>query len=381
MMDMDMEQQQQALVSFTPPDGTLVCGVTDAALAELLAECEGLEATDAKSSKVVSSACGKIRGYRVAVEQRRKDLKAPALNWGKRVDAEAKRVTGLLVQIESPLKASQSQYKEIKEAEKRAREEAERQRVAAIHVEIAKLGRITDAAINDGDVARMQSVRDYLIEIESSLREKFEEFFDIAAHARVSALDRLGKSIDAHEKIEADRVRLEEERKAAAEEAERMRVEREAVAAERRAMEVAREAESERMRAEREAIEVERAKLERDAREAKEAEHAAEVEKWKALEAEREAEAAQLRAEKDAAERRASELEVGAASQLAQGESDQRIRAEAAESRVEELESPRVGWVRCPECEHEFEFQSSPGDRPPFDGDQSGEGEPNDGEG
>lgn len=31
-----------------------------------------------------------------------------------------------------------------------------------------------------------------------------------------------------------------------------------------------------------------------------------------------------------------------------------------ARARVEELESPQVGVVRCPECEYEFDFTCSP---------------------
>lgn len=255
---MDMEQQQ-ALVAFSPPDGKLVCGVTDDALEMLVAEYEGLEATDSKSSKAVVAACSTVRKYRQAVEQRRKDLKSPALDWGKRVDAEARRVTGLLVQIEAPLKTSQSEYRERKEAEKRAREEAEQKRVAAIHLGIANLGRLADSAISGGDVGRMRSTVDELVALESSLRAKFAECSDIAEIARVSALDRLRQSIEAHEQREAERKRLEEERAKQAAESARLAAERQAMDAERERMRAEKEAlEAERMRAEREALEADR---------------------------------------------------------------------------------------------------------------------------
>ncbi len=35
-------------------------------------------------------------------------------------------------------------------------------------------------------------------------------------------------------------------------------------------------------------------------------------------------------------------------------------RIEELEKRVAELEKPQVGHVTCPECDHEFDFQTSP---------------------
>lgn len=64
------------------------------------------------------------RGLRTSVEKRRKDLKAASLDYGRRVDAAAAHYTGLLEEIENPLKAKKDAADAARAEEKRQREEA-----------------------------------------------------------------------------------------------------------------------------------------------------------------------------------------------------------------------------------------------------------------
>lgn len=77
---------------------------------------------DKEGAAVVHEARMVVKAARVAVEKRRKELKEGALAWGRKVDKEAKRLTGLLTPIEAHL---ETQEKIVTEAE--ARREAERQ--------------------------------------------------------------------------------------------------------------------------------------------------------------------------------------------------------------------------------------------------------------
>src|SRR3990167_6370808 len=102
--------------------------VTDAAIATAKAVAITLSADTPKGYEEVRLALADLRGYRVSIEKRRVELKADALDYGRRVDAEAKRLTGLIVEIEEPL----SQKKHDVDYEKsrlRAEAEAEKQRI------------------------------------------------------------------------------------------------------------------------------------------------------------------------------------------------------------------------------------------------------------
>jgi DNA segregation ATPase FtsK/SpoIIIE-like protein len=209
---------------------------------------------DAAGFKAVHEARMDIRARRVQVEKVRKDLKADALDYGRKVDSEAKRITSLLEPIESHLAKEEAAVNEEKdrirnaarlkaEAEERARAEAEAARIKAEH---------------DAEVERLRIEREKL---DSERRE-----------------------------MDAERLRIETEAREKAEaEAERLRVERAKMDAERRAIEAEKrkleEAESARIREiemkKREAEAAERARIateEKIAREAAEAKAQAEAE-------------------------------------------------------------------------------------------------------
>lgn len=98
--------------------------VTDAELAKLKEQLSGL--TAAQDYERTRQGIATCRQLRVDVEKRRKELKADALEYGRRVDNEAKRITALIEQIENPLQATKDIEDEKRAAAKRAKEDAER---------------------------------------------------------------------------------------------------------------------------------------------------------------------------------------------------------------------------------------------------------------
>ena len=80
--------------------------ITDAAIAEMSTLYMGLAITDLEDKEqfdAVHSARMVVKGKRVEVEKKRKELKADAIAWGKKVDTEAKRIFGKLEPIETHL--------------------------------------------------------------------------------------------------------------------------------------------------------------------------------------------------------------------------------------------------------------------------------------
>jgi hypothetical protein len=162
--------------------------------------------------------CVKLRNE---IEKKRVELKADSLAWGRKVDAEAKRLKEKLLEIEEPLKAKRlvvdariAQEKEAIAAKKREEEERKRkaefeetQRLQAEYEERCRQERAKEEA-------RLQAEREKLLEE----RRKMEE---------EQRLER--------EKIAEERRQLlEEQRKVREAEEEKARIERERLAAEER---------------------------------------------------------------------------------------------------------------------------------------------------
>lgn len=191
------------------------------------------------------------RGTRVAIENRRKELKADSLAYGRAVDSVAKDLTAVVEDLESPLVAK----RQAVDAEKhRAKLEAEAAKKAAIEAELrAKL---------EAEEAAKQAER-------------------VAERARMDA---------EREALAAERAALEEiQRRADVVAAQ----ERARLLEEKRAQDAAAQAERDRMAAERRLLELEAQRLEneRRARE-REAQAAKEAEEQQIAELERRAEAA-----------------------------------------------------------------------------------------
>ena len=270
-----------------------------------------------------------LRGYRVALEKTRVELKAPALERARLIDAEAKRITAELVAMEEPIDEAIKSEETRRDKERAAREQAERERIAAVQSRIADI-----AAVPAGVVG--QSAALIALELEHlqayEIGEWAAEFAVQAAEAKGKALATLeqllaGAKAQEQERAEAQaraaaereelaRLRLEqeqretaeaerrlaaakEERAAAEAQAEHARVARERIDAAERAAQEAREAADREAKAARDRADAE-AKAARDAEAARQA--AADAEAKAARDAEQKRqddEAARLRADRE----------------------------------------------------------------------------------
>jgi seryl-tRNA synthetase len=102
--------------------------VSDAAIADLSEKYMPLVVNginDSEGLKAIIAARKIIRGYRIDVDKRRKDLNADALEYQRRINAEAKRITAMLEPIEGHLMAEENKISDEIEQIKRKKEEAE----------------------------------------------------------------------------------------------------------------------------------------------------------------------------------------------------------------------------------------------------------------
>lgn len=114
-----------------------------------------LAVSNNKERDIVQKGITELTTLRTNVEKRRKVLKADALEFGRKVDAEAARVTGLIEAVEQPLKDVKQAYDE----------EKERLRLEAAAKEQARIEEITSRIANlKNEASRYINCHSYVIE-------------------------------------------------------------------------------------------------------------------------------------------------------------------------------------------------------------------------
>jgi septal ring factor EnvC (AmiA/AmiB activator) len=223
--------------------------------------------SDKQQIAVVREARLEVRKARIAVENRRKELKEDALRYGQRVDAEARRIKERLEPIEAHLQFHEDAAK--REAERVAREKEEQRRavLAYRHRSLAEVGDVRPQQ-------EYESLSDAQFDAMLDEARKAKEERD-AALAREAEERRLEAERLKAEREELDRQRREQEAEQARLAAEKAKLEAEAAAvrhaeelAKARAEAAEKAAREERERIEREAA-AEKARIEREAAEAK----------------------------------------------------------------------------------------------------------------
>ena len=204
---------------------------TDAAIAAMRSEYMPLAingVNDADGYKAVHNARMVVRSHRVEVEKVRKELKADALEYGRKVDAEAKRITAMLAPIEDHLAVEEDNYITEKERIRNAaRLAAEAEAKAKADAEAARLKAEQEAATAklraEQEAVRIE--RERLAEEQRKLAEQQRQIQ--AEKDRIAAEER--KRLQA---IENERIRAEAAEKARIETEQRLA--REAAAAKAR---------------------------------------------------------------------------------------------------------------------------------------------------
>jgi septal ring factor EnvC (AmiA/AmiB activator) len=308
--------------------------VTDANLTELAEKYAVVpDATTDGGYQAIKECLRETTPLRTAVEKRRKELKKDALEYGRKVDTEAKRITKALVDIETPYRdAKQVVDDEVARIEQEKRE-AEADRITLLTNRISFIQHQTEGLLG-ADAKAIQARIDWLYD--NANLDTFEEFTDQAELANNQALESLNKAL-------ADRVEMD-----------RQAAEQSRIAKEQADKQAELDKQAEEQRKQQAKIEAERAEA---ARIMKEAQNKAEAEK-------RAAEAKKLAAERAEAEKVRKEKERLEAEKR-EAEEQQRLKeaAEAEAIRQEELRPDREKLEKWAEEIRNYEFPSVTSDK------------------
>lgn len=282
--------------------------LTDAGLAELSEKYMPLTVRDPYDSDgyhAVKTARLDVKARRVAVEKTRVEMKADALEYGRRVDAEAKRITAKLAHIEAHLEAQEAIV--TNELARRKRAEEEKKAAATL----ARMQALEQCQKRDFIAAHVAAMSDqqfamFLEQAQAAHARRLKDEADAAA-ARKAEEAKL-----AAERAELERIRADQAKVRADQEAEQRRLQAEAqkkLAEERAEIEKQKQAQAEAQRKldeERRQIELEKAR--QDAKERAEKDAQAKIERDR-QEAQKKAEADE-RARQQAEARRPDRIKL-----------------------------------------------------------------------
>jgi hypothetical protein len=199
LAEIDFEKNQVAVFNATE--------VALAALREKYGTVPDVETTE--GYELAKTGIKEITGYRTGLEKKRKEIKAPYLDAGKIIDAEARRITEELEALESPLKEAKQ-----KVDEREAREKAER---------IAKLQAKVDAITAHIEEAKGKSADEIAAIIERvDAIDPLIDFYDLTQEAVAARKDALA-ALNTMYQDRAAWERMEREKKEAAEKLEEER--------------------------------------------------------------------------------------------------------------------------------------------------------------
>lgn len=230
----------------------------EAALADLQRRTKGVlfEVSTVKGMDAARKARAELREYRISLEDKRVELKAPVLERGRLLDAEAKRITAALVALEEPIDAQIKAEEKRKADERAARDRAEAERIAGINRQLDAIRQMPLGALGktvggiQGELVAAQEID--VAAFPPEYREAAQALVDDAVD-KLTAMrdqrrdqDREAKRL-ADERVELARLRKADEDRMAAEQrvaeaarAEAQRVEDEARAARQREEDTAR---------------------------------------------------------------------------------------------------------------------------------------------
>ena len=188
------------------------------------------------------------------IEKVRKTLKAPALEYGKKVDSIAKEFQSKIKPIEDKLAFERRKVEDNEARKQREAEEAEERRIEAIQAKLSSMERLPLEMMQKNSV----EIREFIGSFDVPKEEEFEEFCDKALLLHSQIKSQLVKMADEKELVEnAKKLQAEREEESARLEAERQ----EKLQAEREAFEKEKaefEAQKARLKAEQEAIQAEK---------------------------------------------------------------------------------------------------------------------------
>lgn len=207
-LDEGQENMKKDVVAVQMPP--VVYSVTDKALAELREKYNDVpDASTPEGMELCKEALRELVPLRTGVEKARVELKKDALEYGRKVDAEAKRITAEIVSIEKPIADAKTAEQERAEREKQEEIAREQNRIDAIEQRIGNIRSFARDLNLPADA--LQGKLDALDEFNLT-EELFEEYYQQALDAMIATKGMIKEALV--ERVKFDEQKAEQEAEA-----------------------------------------------------------------------------------------------------------------------------------------------------------------------
>ena len=180
-------------------------GVAEEVIAGLKGRLAGLDAGTHQGYMQVKSGISELTRYRTGVDKSRKALKKSALDWGRKVESEARRVTGLLLEIETPLREKKALVDDQAERKLKIIEEAERLAIEAKELAEKKAREAEEEAKREEERKERESAAAKLAEDRKELEDDRRKMKERQLNLELELQQKNAELAAEREKIEADK--------------------------------------------------------------------------------------------------------------------------------------------------------------------------------
>lgn len=163
---------------------------TEAALSDLRTRFKDakFDLATTKGDTAARQARKELVSLRTGLDKRRKELKAPAVEFSRKIDSEAQRLTAAIVELEEPIDQQIKADEQRREDERVARLRAEEERVSGHRERIEAISAVAVRAVGLSSAEIAEKIA-LITRMEPG--EDFEEFLPHAINAKASTLLRL----------------------------------------------------------------------------------------------------------------------------------------------------------------------------------------------
>lgn len=173
----------------------------------------------------VHAAAMALKGLRVEIQKRAKEVREDAVAFQKAVIGKGEELAAIIEPEEKRLIALRDEWDEAREAEKREAAEAEAERKYQHEAGVRRIRSYPDAFVGQAS-SSIALMIERLTEVETG-EDRFEEYAPVATRAKTETLARLAEMAAAARSAEAEQARIKAEQEA---EAARLAAEREELA-------------------------------------------------------------------------------------------------------------------------------------------------------
>jgi hypothetical protein len=217
-MNETIERAEELIDEASIRDGRAIVRFTrtEAALAELRARFKdaAFDLTTTAGDTAARQARRELVSLRTGLDKRRKELKLPAVEFGRKIDSEASRLTTEIVALEEPIDQQIKADEQRREEQRLARIRAEEERQEAHRQRITD---ITNVAVRAAGMSSSEIAEKIALVTRITIGDDFEEFSAPAINAKAETLVKLQelqaaavKSEEQAAENERNRVRLAE---------------------------------------------------------------------------------------------------------------------------------------------------------------------------